>query len=78
MQFDHVSFNLPDEQALLSLRARLKEIYVTHTGQPLERVANAVERDYFMSPDEAKEFGLIDDVIVSRPPRDAAGEESRR
>jgi ATP-dependent Clp protease protease subunit len=63
---------------ILALRARLNEIYVTHTGQPLERVANAVERDYFMSPVEAKEFGLIDEVIVGRPPRDVAGEESRR
>jgi ATP-dependent Clp protease protease subunit len=63
---------------ILALRARLNEIYVTHTGQPLERVAGAVERDYFMSPGEAKEFGLIDQIVEARPPRDIAGEEARR
>src|SRR6201996_8351358 len=49
---------------LLALRARLNEIYVKHTGQSLERVAAAVERDYFMSPEEAKEFGLVDAVMA--------------
>ncbi len=63
---------------ILALRARLNEIYVKHTGQSLERVASAVERDYFMSPEEAKEFGLIDGVIVSHPPRDPAAEEAKR
>jgi ATP-dependent Clp protease, protease subunit len=55
---------------ILSTRARLNEIYVKHTGQPLEVIASAVERDKFLSPIEAKEFGLIDDVVVSRPPRE--------
>ncbi|HVJ51274.1 MAG TPA: ATP-dependent Clp endopeptidase proteolytic subunit ClpP [Aliidongia sp.] len=63
---------------ILALRSRLNDIYVTHTGQSVERVALAVERDYFMSPTEAKEFGLIDDVIAARPPRDTPGEETRR
>jgi ATP-dependent Clp protease protease subunit len=63
---------------ILALRARLNEIYVKHTGQTLERVSGAVERDYFMSPIEAKEFGLIDDVVAARPPREAAGEENKR
>ncbi len=52
---------------ILKLRQRLNEIYVKHTGQNLERVAGAVERDNFMSPDEAKAFGLIDDVVEKRP-----------
>jgi len=52
---------------ILSLRARLNEIYVRHTGQPLETIANAVERDKFLSPLEAKEFGLVDEVVDSRP-----------
>jgi ATP-dependent Clp protease protease subunit len=55
---------------ILSTRARLNEIYVKHTGQPLEVISTAVERDKFLSPAEAKAFGLIDDVVVSRPPRE--------
>ena len=50
------------------LRSRLNEIYATHTGQKVETIADAVERDYFMSPEEAKEFGVIDEVVTSRPP----------
>src|SRR6201986_3378697 len=57
---------------ILSLRARLNDIYVKHTGQPLERVMTTVERDYFMSPTEAKEFGLVDEVIAHRPGKDAS------
>ena len=45
-------------------------MYVKHTGQPLEVISAAVERDKFMSPLEAKEFGLIDEVVANRPPRD--------
>jgi ATP-dependent Clp protease protease subunit len=52
---------------ILALRARLTEIYVKHTGQSLDVVANAVERDKFLSPLEAKEFGLIDEVVEARP-----------
>jgi ATP-dependent Clp protease, protease subunit len=55
---------------ILALRARLNEIYVKHTGQPLEVISAAVERDKFLSPVEAKEFGLIDEVVVSRPARE--------
>ena len=52
---------------ILRTRARLNEIYVKHTGQPLDAVATALERDRFMSPDEAKGFGLIDEVMTNRP-----------
>jgi ATP-dependent Clp protease protease subunit len=52
---------------ILALRARLNDIYVKHTGQPLEGIVNALERDKFLSPLEAKEFGLIDEVVESRP-----------
>jgi ATP-dependent Clp protease protease subunit len=55
---------------ILQLRARLNEMYVKHTGQSLEVIQTAVERDKFMSPIEAKEFGLIDEVMLSRPARD--------
>ncbi len=52
---------------ILSLRERLNDIYVRHTGQTREAIEAAVERDLFLSPTEAKEFGLIDEVVTSRP-----------
>lgn len=52
---------------ILSLRARLNSIYVRHTNQSLDTIERAVERDRFMSPDEAREFGLVDEVVASRP-----------
>jgi len=52
---------------ILRTRARLNEIYVRHTGQSLDAVATALERDRFMSPQEAKAFGLIDEVMTNRP-----------
>src|SRR4051795_9304614 len=55
---------------ILALRARLNEMYVRHTGQPLEVIQAAVERDKFLSPLEAKEFGLVDEVVEARPTRD--------
>jgi ATP-dependent Clp protease protease subunit len=55
---------------ILRLRARLNEIYVKHTGQPLDVIGAADERDRFMTPMEAKEFGLIDEVVESRPTRE--------
>jgi ATP-dependent Clp protease protease subunit len=54
---------------ILNLRKRLNEIYVRHTGQNMDAIEQALERDKFMSPDEAKTFGLIDEVVVNRPPR---------
>ena len=52
---------------ILKLRERLNEIYVDHTGQPLDVIEDAVDRDRFMSADEALEFGLIDEVVTERP-----------
>ena len=52
---------------ILALRARLNEIYVKHTGQTLEGIQTALERDKFLSPIEAREFGLIDEVVEARP-----------
>ncbi|MEM5500647.1 MULTISPECIES: ATP-dependent Clp protease proteolytic subunit [Ahrensia] len=48
------------------LKRRLNEIYVKHTGQDYDTIENALERDNFMSSDEAQKFGLIDKVITSR------------
>ncbi len=52
---------------ILSVRARLNDIFVRHTGQDLATIEEAVERDRFMSPEEATEFGLIDEVVTERP-----------
>jgi ATP-dependent Clp protease protease subunit len=51
---------------ILKTRARLNQILAFHTGQPLERVSEDTERDKFMTPEEAKEYGLIDQIISDR------------
>ena len=51
---------------ILALRERLNNIYVKHTGQELEIIEQALERDKYMTPEEAADFGLIDEVIESR------------
>ena len=53
-------------QETQKLKDRLNQIYVQHTGQKLKAVENALERDNFMSPEEAKEWGLIDEIVESR------------
>ena len=53
---------------ILKIRERLNEIMAKHTGQPLEKISLDTERDYFMSAEEAKRYGLIDEVIT-RPPK---------
>lgn len=50
-----------------ALKRRLNEIYVRHTGQSLDAIEAALERDNFMTADQAKEFGLIDQVFEKRP-----------
>jgi ATP-dependent Clp protease protease subunit len=52
---------------ILKTRDRLNRIYVKHTGQELSKIENAMDRDRFMTPEEAKEFGLIDEVVSERP-----------
>ncbi|HZZ85820.1 MAG TPA: ATP-dependent Clp endopeptidase proteolytic subunit ClpP [Anaeromyxobacteraceae bacterium] len=49
---------------ILRLKARLNEMLAKHTGQPIERIEKDTDRDYFMGAGEAKEYGLIDDVIT--------------
>jgi len=51
---------------VLSLKKRLNEIYSKHTNKSVEEIKTALERDYFMTPESAKEFGLIDKVVVKR------------
>lgn len=56
----------------LKLKQRLNEIYVSHTGQTLKKVEAALERDNFMSPEDAKEWGLIDEIVAAREKLDEA------
>ena len=51
---------------ILKMRERLNKIYAQHTGKKLSEIEKAMDRDYFMSPEEAKDFGLIDEVYVKR------------
>jgi ATP-dependent Clp protease protease subunit len=52
---------------ILSLRKRLNEIYVKHTGKKINQIEEALERDRFMSAEEAKAFGLIDQIVEKKP-----------
>ncbi len=64
---------------ILALRARLNSIYAEHTGQPLKVIENAVERDRYMTPAEALEFGIIDEVVIQRPhPADDDADADRK
>ena len=62
---------------ILRLRAKLNEIYVKHTGQKLAAIEKAMDRDNFMSADEAKAFGLIDHVVEARPDALAGDKEKK-
>lgn len=55
---------------ILRMREILNGIYEKHTGQPVDRINQDTERDNFMSAEEAKEYGLIDQVVVNRPAPD--------
>jgi ATP-dependent Clp protease protease subunit len=52
---------------ILTLRKRLNEIYVRHTGQPIEAIERKLERDSYLSAEEARDFGLVDEVVENRP-----------
>src|SRR5438105_8563891 len=54
-------------QEILNLKKRLNEIYVKHTGQPLKKIEDALERDYFLTGEMAVEWGVVDKVIDKRP-----------
>ncbi len=53
---------------ILKIREQLNEMFAKHTGQPIEKIMQDTERDYFMSGSEAKSYGIIDEVIT-RPPK---------
>jgi len=55
---------------ILLIREKLNKVLSKHTGQPLERIEKDTDRDNFMSADDAKDYGLIDDVLAARPSAD--------
>jgi ATP-dependent Clp protease protease subunit len=58
---------------VLSLRRRMAEIISHHSGQPVDQVENDIDRDRFMTPDEAKAYGIIDEIITSRTVAEKTG-----
>lgn len=52
---------------ILKMRSTLNGLYRKHTGQELEKIERALDRDFFMDADEAKVFGIVDEVIQQRP-----------
>ena len=59
---------------IIKIKRRLNEVYVRHTGQEYDRIETTLDRDYFMTAEDAKEFGIIDDVIENRPEGEAESE----
>ncbi|RMD79060.1 MAG: ATP-dependent Clp endopeptidase proteolytic subunit ClpP [Gammaproteobacteria bacterium] len=59
---------------ILLIRERLNAILAKHTGQPLERIQQDTDRDYFMGAQEAKEYGIVDEVVSSRKKVEASGD----
>jgi ATP-dependent Clp protease protease subunit len=57
---------------IIKMKRRLNEIYVKHTGQPYELIERTLDRDYFLTAEESREFGLIDRVLTTRIDFDAA------
>jgi ATP-dependent Clp protease protease subunit len=55
---------------IIKMKRRLNEVYVKHTGQPLDVIERTLDRDYFLSAEQAKEFGLVDQVLTKRMPEE--------
>jgi ATP-dependent Clp protease protease subunit len=54
-------------QEILNIKKRLNDIYVKHTGQPLKKIEEALERDYFLTAEMGVEWGVVDKVLERRP-----------
>jgi ATP-dependent Clp protease protease subunit len=65
---------------ILRMRERLNDILSHHTGQPLEKIQNDTDRDFFMSGEEARKYGIVDKVIVEReiPEEDSREKGSKK
>jgi len=55
---------------IIKMKRRLNEVYVHHTGQDFETIEKTLDRDYFMSAEDARAFGLVDEVIAKRHPKE--------
>src|SRR6201991_4095250 len=64
-------------QEIVKLKRRLNEIYAKHTGQPVESVEKARDRDTYMTPEEAKNFGIVDEVGTRRPTTETQEKDAR-
>ena len=62
---------VPAPQEIVKLKRRLNEIYAKHTGQTVEAIEKMLDRDTYMTAEEAKNFGLLDKVMVRRPENEA-------
>lgn len=62
---------------IIKMKRRLNEVYVKHTGQAYEKIERTLDRDYFMTAEQAKEFGLIDRVLSKRDEVETASEGKR-
>ncbi len=62
---------------IIKMKRRLNEVYVKHTGLPYEKIESTLDRDHFMTSEEAREFGLIDRVLASREEMDFGGDGKR-
>ena len=63
---------------ILALRTRLNEIYVKHTGQEIGKIESNLDRDFFMTAEQGRSFGLIDEVVERRPGSDDEDEKERK
>ncbi len=63
---------------IIKIKRRLNDIYVKHTGQSLEMIEKTLDRDHFMSAEEALKFGLIDEVLTKRKDPEEAGSAAKR
>ncbi len=61
---------------ILRIRARMNDLYVKYTGQTLEAIEKALDRDTFLEADEALKFGIVDKVFETRPENETTGDES--
>jgi len=61
---------------IISLKKRLNEMLAAHTGQPVEKISEDVERDFFLTADDACDYGLIDKVLLHRPDTEDAKADS--
>ena len=62
-------------QEILKTREQLNEVLAQHTGQPLDRIAQDTDRDFYMSDEESKEYGLVDELLTKEDKEDADGSD---